>query len=120
MIAPKAQANFALTVNLIFSPSSLAPETSSIQDTFHVRYDDELFTPLGDEADELRLPMHADARRLLHIGPRDLGDLVDLVGGDADQDRLIVDADLDHDDPCLRGGFGLRHPETDAQVGQRN
>src|ERR1700751_934739 len=113
MITPNALASFTLTVNLILSPSRLSPETSSIQDAFQVWNDDELFTPLGDETDIFRLPMHADARRLLHVSARNLGDLVDLVGSNAEQDRLVVDLDLDDHDPGVRR-FGLpRHAEAD-------
>src|ERR1700744_1475571 len=100
MTTPKAQASFALTVNLITDPIVPAG-TPSIQDAFHVGNDDELFTPFGDETDELRLPMHADARRLLHIGARDLRYLVNLVCRHADQNRLVVDIDLDDDDAAV-------------------
>src|SRR3569832_2719304 len=96
MIAPNALANLALIVNLISAP--VRAGRPLVQNTFHVRYDDELVVPLGDEADELRSPMHADARRLLHIGSNDLGHLVHFVGGESDQNRHVVDLELDHHD----------------------
>jgi hypothetical protein len=66
---PKALASLALTVNLMFGLYDLAARLLSIENAFHIRNDNELFTPFRDEADELRLPMHANARRLLRIGP---------------------------------------------------
>src|ERR1700753_239208 len=115
MTTPKAQASFALTVNLMSAPT-VSTETPSIQNAFQVRNDDELFTPFGDETNELRLPVHADTRCLLHIGARDLRNLVDLVRGHADQNGLIVDVDFDDDDAGIGGIFRRRHAETDTQV----
>src|SRR6185437_6890585 len=105
MMMPNALASFALTVNLICSPLRLSRDLCSIQDAFHAGNDDELFTPLGDEADELRLPMHADAWRRLYVGLRDFGNLVDLVGHHADQHWLVVDLKLDDDDASVGGVF---------------
>src|ERR1700744_1570835 len=62
MTAPKALASLALTVNRMFSPLPALSALESVEDAFHVRNDDKLVTPLGDEADELRLPVHADPR----------------------------------------------------------
>src|SRR4051794_14837462 len=115
MTAPNALASFALTVNLIVRPrwSSMM----SVEDAFQIRNDNELVTPLRDEADELRPPVHADARRLLHIDAGNFSHLVDLVGDDADQDRIAVDLDLDDDDAGVGGVGADRHAEADAQIG---
>src|SRR6266702_218797 len=118
---PNALASLALTVNLMLSPStSPRRDTNSIQDAFHIGNDDELFTPFGDEADKLRLPVHADARRLLHVGLRNFRDLVDLVGSHADKHRLAVDLDLDDDNARVGRILELRHAEANAQVRERN
>src|SRR5690348_15921505 len=114
MITPNALASFALTVNLICSPLRLSRDLSSIQDAFHAGNDDELFTPLCDEADEFRLPVHADARRRLYVSLRDFGDLVDLVGHHTDQHGLVVDVELDDDDTRVGRVFRDRHAETNA------
>src|ERR1700742_3703730 len=119
MTTPKAQSSFALTVNLMSAPT-VSTETPSIQNAFQVRNDDELFTPFGDETNELQLPMHADARRLLHIGARDLRNFVAPVRGHADQNRLVVDVDFDDDDARIGGILRHRHAETNAQIRERN
>ena len=60
--------------------------------------DDEFAVALDQALDELGPPAHADAGRSLGVGAGQGGDLVDLVGAQADQGRLSVQVDLDDDD----------------------
>ena len=73
-----------------------------------------------NEADELRSPVHADTRRFLHIGSGNLGDFVDLVGHDPDENGIAVEVYFDDDDAGIRGIAAHGHVETDAQIGKRN
>src|SRR5581483_11559670 len=73
------------------------------EDAGDIRHDDEVAAALADAADEFRPPAHADARRFLERRRGDRGHLVDLVGADADDRRITVEIDLDHDDAGVDG-----------------
>ena len=51
-------------------------------------------------------------------GGGNLGNLVDLVGANADGDRLAIEFDLEHHDAGIDGRRLLLHAELDAQIGQ--
>ena len=64
--------------------------------------DDEFAVALDQALDELGPPAHADAGRGLGVGAGQGGDLMDLVGAQADQGRLSVQIDLDDDESLNR------------------
>ena len=100
--------------------NSLCAVDQPREDAAHVKHGDECVVPFADARDELRFPAQTDARRALERGGGEFGDLVDLVGANADRRGIAVDLHFDHHDAGIAACVLGRHAEDQAQVRQRH